>query len=181
MSNTRKKQFNCKNCDKTWFDFLSNDKNKQFCSIKCKSSYSRIDRTCKQCKTTFSICKSVLKTNASGNFCSRYCYTKWLCQTDYIEGRGTQWRKIRNKIIQKTPFCVFCGNKEKLQVHHIIPFRITHDNGEDNLLPLCAKHHKKIETMTHDIELVEKDFERMKIMLKNLFFDRICYVKSICK
>ena len=35
----------------------------------------------------------------------------------------------------------------RLQVHHAIPWRISHDNSPDNLFPLCGKHHKVVENL----------------------------------
>lgn len=37
-------------------------------------------------------------------------------------------------------------------MHHIIPFRLTFDNSQKNLVPLCVKHHKEIEMMFVDTE-----------------------------
>jgi len=39
-----------------------------------------------------------------------------------------------------------CGTRHNLQVHHIIPFRLTQDNSQDNLVPLCVTHHRMVET-----------------------------------
>lgn len=33
----------------------------------------------------------------------------------------TRWRKFRAEVIRQNPFCVCCGRRDKLQVHHIIP------------------------------------------------------------
>lgn len=42
--------------------------------------------------------------------------------------------------------CQICGLfKEKLEAHHIIPWRITHNDDLNNLLTLCHKCHKKVE------------------------------------
>jgi hypothetical protein len=50
------------------------------------------------------------------------------------------------------PFCAVCGTTKRLQVHHIIPFRLTQDNSKANLVPLCVTHHRWIETMFVDTE-----------------------------
>jgi hypothetical protein len=141
-----------------------------YCSVACRVADKKTQRDCKCCKATFSIYASALtgKTNASGNFCSRTCYEKWLCQTDRATGRGSQWSKIRNAAIDRHPFCGICGTKKNLQVHHIAPFRITHDNSQDNLIPLCTKHHKIVETLTHDIEATGSPPEDMKFIIGNI-------------
>lgn len=126
----------------------------KFCSVKCKSEYARIERECKHCAKSFSITKSAIKenTNASGNFCSRPCYEKYLCKTGRTTGRGSQWNKIRLEVIRKFPFCAKCGTTKNLQVHHITPFRLTTDNSKENLVPLCTRHHKEIEMMFVETE-----------------------------
>lgn len=123
-----------------------------FCSVECKSSASRTVRECKHCSAEFSVLKSALKSNASGNFCSRPCYERYLCKGDRVTGRGSQWNKIRSEVLAGFPFCAVCGTTKNLQVHHIIPFRLTKDNSKANLVPLCTTHHRWVETMFVDTE-----------------------------
>jgi len=118
-----------------------------FCSVKCKSDACRTARQCSQCGTGFTILASSLKTNASGKFCSRPCYEKHMCRTKRTTGRGSQWNKTRREVVRATPFCAICGTTKRLQVHHIIPFRLTGDNSKANLVPLCVKHHKTVEML----------------------------------
>jgi hypothetical protein len=124
----------------------------KFCSVKCKSDASRTTRECKHCSAQFSVLRSALKSNASGNFCSRPCYERYLCNGERVTGRGSQWSKIRAEVIAGFPFCAVCGTTKSLQVHHIIPFRLTRDNSKANLVPLCTKHHRWVETMFVDTE-----------------------------
>ena len=125
-----------------------------FCSVGCKSEHARQDRQCKTCGQTFSLLRSSIgkSTNASGNFCSRKCYNKYLCNGEKTTGRGSQWKRIRGEVISEFPFCAKCGTTKNLQVHHITPFRLTRDNSKENLVPLCAKHHKEIEMMFVETE-----------------------------
>lgn len=127
-----------------------------FCSMACRRGYAQVRRTCKFCGDGFSVSRSVLggKTNGSGNFCSRPCYERWLCRTDRVSGRGSQWRKIRQEIMDRHPFCGWCGtlDRRRLQVHHIVPFRISNDNSPRNLIPLCRTCHRRIETVTVEVE-----------------------------
>jgi len=53
--------------------------------------------------------------------------------------RSPQWDDIRDKYLELNPTCAACGSKEKLQVHHIIPFNINPDLELDtnNLITLC--------------------------------------------
>lgn len=126
-----------------------------YCSVECRMTVTKVDRVCKCCGVTFKVTRSGLsgKTNASGNFCSRPCYEKFMCQTDRVTGRGSQWLKIRTAVKNRSPFCACCGTtKKQLQVHHIVPFRLTFDNSHENLVPLCLKCHKSIE---HSVQCVE--------------------------
>lgn len=123
-----------------------------FCSVQCMSAAGRTNRECKHCSKQFSVLKSALKTNASGNFCSRPCYERYLCNGNRITGRGSQWSKIRKEVLTSFPFCAACGTTKNLQVHHIVPFRLTKDNSKANLVPLCLTHHRWVETMFVETE-----------------------------
>lgn len=60
-----------------------------------------------------------------------------------------EWGEIRMKVINRDKFtCQKCKKtmpKDKLQVHHIIPFRICKSDQIDNLITLCRKCHSKVE------------------------------------
>jgi len=154
-----------------------------YCSIECRKIDSHVNRTCKVCNSEFTVYKSALsgKTNASGNFCSRTCYEKWLCNTERTKHYGVSWIKRRNGIVRKSPFCAICGTMKNLQVHHIIPYRLTNNNDDENLIPLCIKHHKYVESLTHDIELVETDYERMHLALNIMLRERQQTMRAVLK
>ena len=148
--------------------------NKKFCSRECRNKNEMLlseNRKCKCCDADFKVLTSSLKTNASGNFCSRNCYNSFMCDTERTSGRGSQWRKTRNEVIKKIPFCVMCGTRKNLQVHHIIPFRLTYDNNKNNLIPLCTKHHKKIEYITLDVLKETNNHETTRIILRSIFIE----------
>ena len=181
-NDSKKVKYNCKNCNKNFYDYPSNGFRK-FCSLKCKNDFNRVSRICKNCGKSFNIAKSLLKdnNNSSANFCSRQCYNDWLCKTDKIMGRGSRWKQKRREVLKEFPYCQFCGKRDGLQVHHIVPYRITQDNGKDNLIPLCHKHHKELETITHEIEIVENNWDIMKEMIKNMISDRTILVQRLVK
>ncbi len=149
--------FNCMYCGKLNERYKKQINARNFCNKDCYKKFNemkKVLRQCKNCKSEFYVQKSRLtgKTNSSGNFCCRKCYNEWLCDTKRTRNYGSRWKSIRDSVISNFPFCALCGTTKNLQVHHIVPYRITKDNGLDNLIPLCVKHHKVIENIT--LELV---------------------------
>ena len=64
----------------------------------------RVERECLTCQRQFTVLACVLKSNASGNFCCRPCYNRWLARTPSLRGRGTGWRDVAHAAIQRAPF-----------------------------------------------------------------------------
>lgn len=128
---------------------------RHFCSMACKLQYYGVQRTCKWCGEQFrairSRTKGIAKNNSSANFCSKACYHRWLCKPDRTTGRGSQWRQSRLQAINRAPFCAKCGTTKRLDVHHIVPFRMTRDNRPINLIPLCKSCHKQVESILSDV------------------------------
>lgn len=151
-----------------------------FCSKACRSASLRVDRVCVCCSQTFSVLRSSLrgKTNASGNFCSRACYERWLCDGDRINGRGSRWQKIRGEVVAAFPFCGMCGTSRRLQVHHIVPWRVERDNSRTNLIPLCVKCHKEVEVITSNFVSAGFSPQAIKLILGRLLFGRLLATRS---
>ena len=130
---------------------------RHFCSWECRSSWSSVARTCKWCSSVFRATRGCVaglaKSNSSANFCNRACYHRWLCKPDSVSGRGSQWGRVRKAVLAAAPFCARCGTRKRLDIHHIVPFRITHDNRLTNLIPLCKKCHKRVESILNDVVL----------------------------
>ena len=147
-----------------------------FCSLACKVKHSRIERQCKGCSKKFFTQRGRVssKTNSTAKFCSRPCYNTWLCQTDRINGRGSQWKSIRELAISRYPFCAICGSgrKRRLEVHHILPYRLSLDNSQPNLIPLCSKHHKSVETILHSVEATGIDHDTVKLFFWSVLKER---------
>ncbi len=144
----------CGHCGLVFKRSISAQSTKNFCSVGCKSASVAVPRKCKNCDKDFFVARGRLGagTNSSGNFCCRPCYEHWLCRTERTTGRGSQWKKARDEAVRRFPFCAFCGTRKRLQVHHIIPFRLTRDNRQSNLIPLCVKHHRAVETAFVEFE-----------------------------
>lgn len=151
----------CEQCGK---DFLTTSsaiksRRRHYCSPTCLTENRWTSRKCKFCGADFKVRRSALsgRTNASGNFCSRPCYNNYLCSTERTNGRGSRWKKVRQEALKRAPFCAICGTLQRLDVHHITPYRLTHDNKQTNLIPLCKKHHKMVETIHHDLGPILND------------------------
>lgn len=159
---------NYETCQHCRCSFVSSPSNRQkYCSLGCLRAAKSVERTCATCGGSFRIARSVLsdRTNSSGRFCSRSCYERHLCRTPRIRGRGSRWKTIRKAALRQTPFCAFCGRTRHLQVHHIIPFRLTRDNTPTNLIPLCRACHKRVESVFHDVEAVDPPLPVTKLVL----------------
>lgn len=166
----------CVHCGSTFYRGLSAQGKENFCSMDCMKAHRNVDRVCKCCGVIFKLPKSRLSANnnASGNFCSRPCYEKWMCNTTKVTGRGSQWTRIRNEVLDAAPFCAICGTtkRKRLQVHHIVPYRLTHSNDKANLIPLCLRCHKTVETITHGPENANSDHQSMFTFFSNLLRER---------
>ncbi len=157
----------CENCK---IEFItSQTTRRRWCSAQCRSLQLYENRTCLHCDESFRVRHSAIAagTNASGNFCSRACYEVYLCKPDRVNGRGSQWHRVRNEEIKKFPLCAWCGTRRRLQVHHIVPFRLTRDNSGNNLIPLCVKCHKRIEWITVHLEMAQFDAQRLHHILSS--------------
>ena len=147
----------CSRCGKSFptTNYAISRAKRHFCSMACKLLYFGVQRTCKYCGEQFRAIRSriqgIAKSNSSANFCSKACYHRWLCRPDRTTGRGSQWRQSRLQAIARSPFCAKCGATKRLDVHHIVPFRMTRDNRPINLIPLCKRCHKQVESILTDV------------------------------
>ena len=58
------------------------------------------------------------------------------------------WENIRKLVYRRDGNrCVLCGQKGKLHAHHLVPVRISHDNSISNLVSVCEKCHRRLETI----------------------------------
>ncbi len=63
-------------------------------------------------------------------------------------GRYKNHEALRNAVLKRDSFtcqAYGCGAKDTLQSHHIIPYKISGDNSIDNMITLCAYHHRLAE------------------------------------
>lgn len=57
---------------------------------------------------------------------------------------GCEWKRyVRPLVLRRDGGkCVLCDKTERLQVHHVVPFRETQDHSVENQVSLCSSHHK---------------------------------------
>lgn len=63
---------------------------------------------------------------------------------------GSFWHQQRLRALQRDNFvCQYdgCNETENLDVHHIIPYRMSKNHDLENLVTLCKKHHRIVEVM----------------------------------
>lgn len=89
-----------------------------------------------------------------------------------MTGRGSQWEKIRKEAKRRTPFCACCGTFKRLQVHHIIPFRLTFDNRQVNLIPLCIRCHKRVEMQWVEYEATQPNLSIALLAWRSMMLER---------
>lgn len=53
--------------------------------------------------------------------------------------RSNGWRRLRKQVLLEHPFCSVCGSRNRLEVHHKIPFHVAPDLEleKSNLVVLC--------------------------------------------
>ena len=142
-------QLTCSLCGETFSRAKSNATGrKQFCSQDCQRAWEAArweKRVCMTCGKEFRILRSTLeKSNASGHYCSRFCYDR----AQHLEG-SKAWKggfeRVKREHFSGVQFCAICGTTKRIHIHHIVPFRYTQDNSVENLIPLCAGHHSQVE------------------------------------
>jgi hypothetical protein len=135
----------CAHCGTTFFTSrtaAARAKN-HCCSRVCRNALAAVYRVCGFCGCSFRVARSVLsgKTNSSANYCSTTCYHDAMARPDAAGARGSRWRAIQREALRRHPWCARCGETDRLEVHHMIPWRVTRDNTQENLVVLCHSCH----------------------------------------
>lgn len=100
-----------------------------------------------------------------------------MCYNSYQEYlRSDEWKKKRDRIIERDGFCLICSSTKKLRVHHNTYDRCDWINGECNelqkdLITICDQCHKKFHnkprkpkrTKKTELELLEESRLQKKI------------------
>lgn len=57
-----------------------------------------------------------------------------------------EWKTIRRLAVERDGAkCALCGSTDRIQVHHIVPYRYSHSHDLENLVTLCRSCHSKEE------------------------------------
>lgn len=148
----------CLECRKP---FLARHMRQRYCTQSCvAASQKREDYCCDHCQQPFH--KERKKTNKSAlRFCSAICRSAYMTgenhpnyvgeHKDRRDYRGLGWDNLAESIRQRDNYaCQRCGAQQlgdrALDVHHIEPYRVTHNNHPDNLIALCQRCHKIVES-----------------------------------
>ena len=151
----RRTIINCATCGK---EIIKLSESTKFCSQKCYRINDNQIRNCIYCDHKFKVAKSVInRGNDAGKFCSQECvnnYRKGDKNPNWRGGFNFDAKKKTRELIKIRPIirymynntCQKCGAKGTnviLDVHHIVPYRLTKDNSFKNLTLLCHSCHMK--------------------------------------
>lgn len=144
------------------------------CSRACQYAANKnklskpIMAACIGCGQTFETCPSKLRgAKGAGKYCTRSCrdaHWKGALNPNWQGGarvnkRGSDWQKIRRRILSRDGGCRECGAQAGLHIHHIIPFRMfagaAEANAPDNLVTLCAPCHRREDARRKWVRLSE--------------------------
>jgi hypothetical protein len=57
-----------------------------------------------------------------------------------------KWKKQSARVFKRDNYqCQLCGSNKKLNAHHVIPWRVEHNDKMSNLITLCDSCHRRIE------------------------------------
>lgn len=189
----------CKHCGKEFEIYASALSGKtntsgNYCSRKCyneaqktfigekNNHYTSITVHCANCGKEIKKTPSRLRTYKNA-FCSLKCKAEY--HHNYVGGeKNPNWnggnKGYRGEDmgrIKKAHFvgkrCAICGTKEHIHVHHIIPYRLTKDNGLDNLVALCRKHHRQFELQMKTAIEESKNYDSTKACIRSILADYI--------
>jgi hypothetical protein len=143
----------CSGCGVEFKRPASNTGEENFCTPECANKTRNVSRICKHCGLGFAIWRSIAQgsTNATGNFCSRACYDRWLLAGADEKSHFVQMKGAKRDAVVKGQICQRCGVADGLEIHHVIPRRVGGEDNPENLIPLCKGCHKRIEVLTCEL------------------------------
>lgn len=155
-----------------------------FCNSICSNKYNvgknsykwkHIDILCSYCGKKYQLVKNRVEKHKN-HFCSSSCLASWITENwrgeghprwieGYVPFYGYGWGKLTKEVRNRDKGCMSCGELDgRLDVHHIVPYRISKDNSLDNLILLCDKCHVNLENLYRKIEVRPKYWENINSM-----------------
>ena len=176
----------CEGCGTKFETEASRSDSRRFCCMSCyhKARWGGVgssESSCENCGQTFTYfdCES-------RRFCSHSCYVasdvvgkggadhpNWKGGTSKHYRRGANWKVLAESVRARDNYaCRECGKsqsslsgkRQKLDVHHIVPWAVSACNNPDNLVTLCRSCHHKAEpspaevARLHDCAIHRKTF-----------------------
>jgi 5-methylcytosine-specific restriction endonuclease McrA len=135
----------CENCGKQFYRRASQASQGfgKCCSREChfKQRSNKLERTCLQCGTDFTVPNYQVTVKKGGKFCSQDCHYTFRRR---LRKRGeknmfTNWQKREWKETK----CAKCGSSEKLELDHIIPRFAGGTTDRSNAQTLCRTCNRK--------------------------------------
>lgn len=173
----------CEYCGKTFRATTTYQiRHQVFCDRKCRTAVhgngrkvESFERPCRNCGKPVRVTPCQAKTKF---FCSRSCGNSYNNRGErnsaWQGGKGETGKYWKRKARERDNYtCQFpeCGKRHKgvgTHAHHKIPVSIGGEHSLENLITLCAKHHKEVERqLLH--QLVEKHTESAKETIATLF------------
>lgn len=146
----------CEKCGKKFTVYNSRMKwgNPRYCSKKCaddsrivyqarRQRVNRIITLCEKCGKSFPH-----RITEPRRYCSHECanVARKINDPAFRRIRNGAWEKLRKQVFERDGGkCVRCGSTNRLTAHHVIPWRISHDDSLDNLVTLCGVCHPIVE------------------------------------
>lgn len=180
----------CKQCGKHFEVYKSSleksNTSGNFCCRKCYDEYQKTltgkkNRKYKRITVECPNCGKEIKTTPYKARTRKNVFCSWECKCayhhNYTDGeKNANWKGgasryrgdfeyVKRDHFSKIQFCALCGTTKDINIHHIIPYRMTQDNGLDNLIPLCRRHHKIVENATLPFYEMMEDKEYAKQLL----------------
>lgn len=123
--------------------------------IRCGMTSTPVPCSC-GCGTIVEVTPYRMSLNRTGHFFVNMVHLhRWMWGPNHPNYRGGEkmrygpdWPRIAVSIRLRDKVCQLCGktpaaNKRALDVHHIVPWRVSHDNRPGNLIALCRVCHKR--------------------------------------
>ena len=150
----------CKHCGKKFYEPHCYNY-AQFCSMSCYHLHrwggSRVEaRLCVICGAPFNAKKSMTNKTCSGN-CAEISRRRNMSGEKSHLWRGgktapyhSEWRERRREARERDGNkCTICGSEDRLQVHHVIPYRYSKSHDLSNLVTLCRSCHSRAEILVN--------------------------------